>query len=40
MSLRNGETVKGNGVCKDLLLQLDSGVVIEEDFFPTEYWHF
>lgn len=34
VSLGNGESIKGKWVCKDLLLQLDGGVVIHEDFLP------
>lgn len=34
VSLGNGETVKGSGVCENVVLQLDGGVVIKEDFLP------
>lgn len=36
VSLGNGETVKGKGVCKDVMLQLDGGVVVQDDFLPLE----
>lgn len=34
VSLGNGEAIKGQGVCRELVLQLDGGVVIKEDFLP------
>lgn len=34
VSLGNGETVKGNGVCKGVMLQLEGCVIIQEDFLP------
>lgn len=34
VSLGNGEAIKGRGVCKDVILQLDGGAVIQEDFLP------
>lgn len=34
VSLGNGEAIKGSGICKDVLLQLEGGVVIQEDFLP------
>lgn len=34
VSLGNGETVKGTGVCKDVAIQLNGGIVVREDFLP------
>lgn len=34
ISLGNGETIKGSGVCKDVVIQLDGGIVVQEDFLP------
>lgn len=34
VSLGNGETVKGTGVCKDVVIQLSGGIVVREDFLP------
>lgn len=36
VSLGNGEAVRGNGVCENVILQLDGGVVIQEDFLPLK----
>lgn len=37
MSLGNVEAIKGEGVCEKVLLQLDGGVVVEEDFLPLSW---
>lgn len=34
VSLGNGEAIKGQGMCRNVVLQLDGGVVIKEDFLP------
>ncbi|XP_074356051.1 uncharacterized protein LOC141695725 [Apium graveolens] len=34
VSLGNGEPIKGEAVCKEVMLQLDGGVEIVEDFLP------
>lgn len=36
VSLGNGEAIRGQGVCKGVVVQLDGGVVIEEDFLPLQ----
>ncbi|XP_063950432.1 uncharacterized protein LOC135152943 [Daucus carota subsp. sativus] len=36
VSLGNGEAIKGDGVCKDVRLQLDGGIELLEDFLPLE----
>lgn len=36
VSLGNGEPIKGEGVCKDVMLQLDGGVEVKEDFLPLK----
>lgn len=36
VSLGNGEAVRDSGICKDLLLLLDGGVVVQEDFLPLK----
>lgn len=36
VSLGNGEALKGEGVCKDVRVQLDGGVEVVEDFLPLK----
>lgn len=36
VSLGNGDAVRGSGVCKGLLLQLDGGVEVKSEFLPLE----
>lgn len=36
VSLGNGEPVKGEGMCKGVVIQLDGGVEVEEDFLPLK----
>lgn len=34
VALGNGEAIRGNGICKEVLVELDGGVVIQEDMLP------
>lgn len=36
VSLGNGEAIRGSGVCKKVVLQLDGGVVVEEEFLSLQ----
>lgn len=36
VSLENGEFIMGEGVCKNIQLQLDGGVEVVEDFLPLQ----
>lgn len=39
VSLGNGDATKGSGLCENVVLQLDGGVKIQEDFFTLETGH-
>lgn len=36
VSLGNGDAIKGEGLCKGVVLQLDGGVEVQADFLPLE----
>lgn len=36
VSLGNGESIRGTGICKNVTLQLDGGLEVCEDFLPLE----
>lgn len=36
VALGNGEAVKGKGVCRKVMLELEGGIGVEDDFLPLE----